>query len=55
MIDGPDLFQHWAEAALVREVSASEAEHFVRDAVTTLARGQVEVALSNNLVTFAKK
>ena len=55
VIDGPDLFQRWAEATLVREVSASEAEHFVRDAVTTLAHGQVEVALSNNLVTFAKK
>ena len=55
VIDGPDLFQRWTEAALVREVSPSEAEHFVRDAVTTLARGQVDVALSNNLVTFAKK
>ena len=55
VIDGPDLFQRWAEAALVREVSPSEAEHFVRDAVTTLARGRVDVALSNNLVTFAKK
>jgi len=55
VIDGPDLFQRWAEATLVREVSASEAEHFVRDAVTTLAQGRVDVSLSNNLVTFAKK
>jgi hypothetical protein len=55
VMDGPDLFQRWAEAALVREVSPSDAEHFVRDAVTTLARDQVEVAVSNNLVTFAKK
>jgi hypothetical protein len=55
VIDGPDLFQRWAEASLVREVSPSEAQDFVRDAVTTLARGQVDVALSNNLVTFAKK
>jgi hypothetical protein len=55
VLDGPDLFQRWAEAALVREVSPSDAEHFVRDAVTTLAREQVDVTLSNNLVTFAKK
>ena len=55
VIDGPELFQRWAEAALVREVSASEAEHFVRDAVTTMAQGRVDVSLSNNLVTFARK
>jgi hypothetical protein len=55
VIDGPDLFQRWAEASLVREVSPSDGERFVRDAVTTLARGQVEIALSNNLVTFTKK
>jgi hypothetical protein len=55
VIDGPDLFQRWAEASLVREVSPSEAEGFVRDAVTTLARGKMDVVLSNNLVTFAKK
>jgi len=54
-IDGPDLFQRWAEASLVREVSPSDGERFVRDAVTTLAQGHVEIGLSNNLVTFTKK
>jgi hypothetical protein len=55
VIDGPDLFQRWAEAALTREVSPDEAERYVRDAVTTLAHGAVSVEVANNLVTVAKK
>lgn len=38
-VSGPALFARIAEAALVREPAAEEAERYVADAVTTMARG----------------
>jgi hypothetical protein len=58
VIDGPELFMRWAEAALAREVTQGEAERYVRDAVTTLARSPgdaLSVTVENNLITVLPK
>ena len=57
-ISGPDLFQRWAEAALVREVTREEARRYALDAIDALARargGNLRVELGDDRVDVLPK
>lgn len=55
-VSGPELFQRIAETVLLREVPPDEGDRYVRDAVTTLARGlDLRVDFAANSVRISAK
>ncbi len=55
-VTGPELFQRIAETVLLREVLPDEGDRYVRDAVTTLARGlDLRIDFAANSVRISAK